>query len=172
MSPATPPPRRFVVQLHRATARHYDLRLELGGVLVSWAVPKGPTLDPGVRRLAVAVEDHALSHLDVEGVLPGGGPRSGPGDVIVWDTGTWQPDEGADPAAELAAGRLHATLSGHKLRGRFVLLRTDRRPGPRGRVQWLLLHTRDEHAVPGWDPEDHPRSVLTGRTNDEVRAGG
>jgi bifunctional non-homologous end joining protein LigD len=153
----------FVVQLHRATARHYDVRFEIDGMLASWAVPKGPTLDPGVRRLAVHVEDHELSHADFEGVIPGG---RGASDVIIWDRGTWEPYKTDDPASEVEAGELHAAVHGEKLRGRFVLVRTD--IDDRGREQWLLLHKKDEHAVVGWDPEDHPRSVVSGLTNDEL----
>ncbi len=162
--------RRFVVQRHRARALHYDLRFEIDGVLVSWAVPKGPTLDPDVRRLAVHVEDHPLEYADFEGVIPGG--EYGGGDVIVWDHGTWTPYKTDDPATELAAGELHAELHGEKLRGKFVLLRTDRKPDERddGKEHWLLLHKHDDHAVEGWDPEDHPRSVVSGRTNEEVQA--
>jgi bifunctional non-homologous end joining protein LigD len=159
--------RRFVVQRHRARRLHYDLRFEIDGVLVSWAVPRGPTLDPGARRMAVHVEDHPLEYMDFEGVIPAG--EYGGGDVIVWDQGTWEPYKNADPKAELAAGELHAELHGSKLRGRVVLIRRgdgDRR----GKEQWLLLHKRDDHAVPGWDPEEHARSVLSGRTNDEVLA--
>ncbi len=161
------PARRFVVQRHRARRLHYDLRLELGGVLVSWAVPKGPTLDPAVRRAAFRVDDHALGYYDFEGVLPAG--KYGAGDVIVWDLGTWQPDpaRGA-PERALDDGELHFDVAGEKLRGRLVLIRTRTAPG--GKQEWLLLHKRDEHAVPGWDAEDHPRSALTGRTNDEVAA--
>src|SRR5947209_14771603 len=115
--------RRFVVHRHRARRLHYDLRLEVGGVLASWAVPKGPTLDPKARRLAVHVEDHPLDYFDFEGVIPEGG--YGAGDVIVWDWGTWEPAEGDDDAEQaIAAGELHFGLSGEKLRGRFVLVRT------------------------------------------------
>ncbi len=135
-------------------------------MLVSWAVPKGPTLDPKVRRAAFRVEDHALDHIDFEGVIQAGG--YGGGDVIVWDTGTWRPHGTADPAAALAAGELHLDLSGQKLRGRFVMLRT--RTDSSGKQEWLLIHKRDAWSVDGWDPEDHPASVLSGRTNDEVRA--
>jgi bifunctional non-homologous end joining protein LigD len=159
-------PRRFVVQRHRARRRHYDLRFEIDGVLVSWAVPNGPTLDPTVRRLAVHVEDHPIEYLDFEGVIPRG--EYGGGDVIVWDTGTWQPHGTDDPAAAVAAGELHADVYGSKLRGRLVLVR--RGGGDEDSDQWLLLHKDDEHAVRGWDPEDYPQSVLSGRTNDEVRA--
>jgi bifunctional non-homologous end joining protein LigD len=159
-------PRRFVVQRHRARRRHYDLRFEIGGVLVSWAVPNGPTLDPTVRRLAVHVEDHPIEYLDFEGVIPRG--EYGGGDVIVWDTGTWQPHGTDDPAAAVAAGELHADVYGSKLRGRLVLVRRGR--GDEDSDQWLLLHKDDEYAVRGWDPEDYPKSVLSGRTNEEVRA--
>ena len=159
--------RRFVVQRHRATRDHYDLRFELDGVLVSWAVPKGPTLDPKVRRSAFKVEDHPLEYFDFEGVIPRGG--YGAGDVIVWDVGTWAPYGTDDPGAAIAAGELHAEVSGTKLAGRLVLVRRAH-DGTGDDNQWLLVHKNDEHAVPGWDPEDHPRSALTGRTNDEVAA--
>jgi bifunctional non-homologous end joining protein LigD len=160
---------RFVVQRHRASRLHYDFRLEIGGVLASWAVPKGPTLDPAVRRAAFRVEDHPIEYIDFEGVIPSG--SYGGGDVIVWDEGTWQADPAggpADPARALLEGELHLDLRGQKLRGRFVLVRTRR--DRTGREQWLLLHKHDEHAVEGWDPEEHPRSVRSGRTNDEVKA--
>ena len=159
--------RRFVVQRHRARRLHYDLRFEIDGVLVSWAVPKGPTLDAGVKRAAVHVEDHPIEYLNFEGVIPHG--EYGGGDVIVWDRGTWEPHGTDDPAAAVAAGELHADVHGHKLAGRLVLVRrgdSDRS----GNEQWLLLHKHDQYAVDGWEPEDHPRSVLSGRTNDEVKA--
>jgi bifunctional non-homologous end joining protein LigD len=159
-------PRRFVVQRHRARALHYDLRFEIDGVLASWAVPKGPSLDASARRLAVHVEDHPLEYADFEGVIPGG--EYGGGDVIVWDHGTWEPYGTDDPAAAVADGELHAEVHGEKLRGRFVLVRTDARDGEK--EQWLLLHKNDDAAVKGWDPEDYPRSVLSGRTNEEVKA--
>jgi bifunctional non-homologous end joining protein LigD len=161
--------RRFVVQRHRARRLHYDFRLEIDGVLVSWAVPKGPTLDPGVRRAAFHVEDHPLDYIDFEGVIPAG--QYGGGDVIVWDRGTWEADEAGDPpdpGRALHDGELHLDLRGHKLGGRFILVRT--RPGSDGREQWLLLHKHDDYAVEGWDPEEHPGSVLSGRTNEEVKA--
>ena len=161
-------------------------------MLVSWAVPKGPTLDPKARRIAIPTEDHPLEYYDFEGVIPAG--EYGGGDVIVWDNGTWEPADGRDPARSLADGELHFDVHGHKLRGRFVLVRTDGRgrtspsrggrgarhaavdasergtgASERGREQWLLLHKRDEFAADGWDPEEHPLSVLSGRTNDEVK---
>jgi bifunctional non-homologous end joining protein LigD len=157
---------RFVVQRHRARRVHYDLRFEIDGVLVSWAVPKGPTLDPNVRRTAIHVEDHPIEYLDFEGIIPAG--EYGGGDVIVWDQGTWEPHATDDPAAAVAAGDFHADVSGQKLRGRLILVR--RGHGDSDKDQWLLLHKHDDFAVDGWDPEEHPRSVLSGRTNDEVKA--
>jgi bifunctional non-homologous end joining protein LigD len=159
-------PLRFVVQRHRARRRHYDLRFEMNGVLASWAVPNGPTLDPAVKRLAVHVEDHPIEYIDFEGVIPAG--EYGGGDVIVWDTGTWEPHETDDPVAAVAAGELHADINGDKLKGRLILIQRGR--GREDSNQWLLLHKNDEFAAPGWDPEDYPRSVLSGRTNDEVKA--
>ncbi len=160
-----PPPAdgwRFVVQRHRARRLHYDVRLEAAGVLLSWAVPKGPTLDPDVKRLAAHVEDHPLDYFDFEGVIPAG--EYGGGAVIVWDWGRWALAEGDDPLAAVAAGDLHFALLGEKLRGRFALVRRGR-----GRDEWLMIKKHDEDAVSGWDPEDHPWSVKSGRTNDEVR---
>ena len=151
-SPAVAPGGIFVVQRHRARALHYDLRLEVDGVLASWAVPKGPTLDPRTRSLAVQVEDHPMEYADFEGVIPAG--EYGGGDVIVWDRGTWSPARTEDPAAAIAAGELHFDLVGEKLAGRFVLVRTG--ADGRGRNQWLLLHKADEAAVPGWRPRTIP----------------
>ncbi len=156
---------RFVVQRHRASRLHYDFRLEAAGVLLSWAVPKGPTLDADVRRMAVHVEDHPLDYFDFEGRIPAG--EYGGGDVIVWDWGTWSISDDADPIAAVAAGDLHFDIHGEKLHGHFALVRR----GPTGsKEQWLLIHKHDDAAVPGWDADDHPRSVKTGRTNDEVAA--
>jgi len=151
--------RRFVVQRHRARRLHYDLRLEHDGVLLSWAVPKGPTLDPDVRRLAAQVEDHPLEYAGFEGVIPG--REYGAGDVVVWDRGTWVPAV-RDVDRALAKGDLHFDLHGEKLNGRFALVRS------KDSKDWLLIHKHDDDAVPGWDPEDHPHSVLSGRTNEEV----
>jgi bifunctional non-homologous end joining protein LigD len=126
-------------------------------------------LDPKARRAAFHVEDHPLDYFDFEGVIPAG--EYGGGDVIVWDEGTWEADEAgnpSDPGRAVSDGELHLDVRGHKLTGRFVLVRT--RTDRSGKEQWLLLHKHDQHAVDGWDPEDHPRSVLSGRTNDEVKA--
>jgi bifunctional non-homologous end joining protein LigD len=160
---------RFVVQRHRARRLHYDFRLEIDGVLVSWAVPKGPTLDPDVRRAAFHVEDHPIEYIDFEGVIPAG--EYGGGDVIVWDAGTWDhhtTGKMKDPRRAVAQGEIHVDLRGEKLQGRFVLVRTSTEDS--GKEDWLLLHKHDEYAEKAWDAEDHPRSVLSGRTNDEVQA--
>jgi bifunctional non-homologous end joining protein LigD len=175
---------RFVVQRHRATRLHYDFRLEIDGVLVSWAVPKGPTLDSAQRRMAVHVEDHPIEYLDFEGVIPKG--EYGGGDVIVWDWGTWHAEpETPDGRQAVEDGELKFSLDGQKLRGRFTIVRTSGRGSGRGArerressrmpfeesggEQWLLIHKRDDASVDGWDAEDHPKSVKTGRTNDEVK---
>ena len=140
----------FVVQEHQATAHHYDLRLEVDGVMRSWAVPKGPSLDPAAKRLAVQVEDHGMGHNDYEG-----------GNVIVWDRGTYE--QGGRVAWPEALERGHAVfvLHGEKLRGGFALQRT--RPG--AKPQWLLIKRRDDDARPGSDiVAERPESVISGRT--------
>jgi bifunctional non-homologous end joining protein LigD len=160
---------QFVVQRHRARRLHYDFRLEIEGVLVSWAVPKGPTLDPDVRRAAFQTEDHPIEYLHFEGIIPAG--EYGGGDVIVWDAGIWELHlKGSRDSArrQLAKRELHFDLYGYRLRGRFVLVRTS--PAGSDRPEWLMLHKHDEFAEKGWDAEDHPESVLSGRTNDEVKA--
>jgi bifunctional non-homologous end joining protein LigD len=167
--PGRPPTgdRRFVVQRHRATRLHYDFRFEIDGVLMSWAVPKGPSLNPKDRRMAVHVEDHPLEYFDFEGVIP---KRSyGAGDVIVWDWGTFEPEETDDPGAAVRKGELKFTLHGQKLRGRFTLVRI--RSDDPAKDDWLLIHKNDDAADPAWEVDDHPRSVKSGRTNDEVAAG-
>ena len=143
----------FVVQEHQATAHHYDFRLEVGGVMRSWAVPKGPSLDPAAKRLAVQVEDHGLAHNDFEGGL-------GDGAVIVWDRGTYE--QGGRVAWPEALDRGHAVfvLHGEKLRGGFALQRT--RPG--AKPQWLLIKRRDDEARPGSDVvAERPESVVSGK---------
>jgi DNA ligase D-like protein (predicted 3'-phosphoesterase) len=148
----------FVVQEHAATAHHFDFRLEVDGVMRSWAVPKGPSLDPAAKRLAVEVDDHDLSHNDFEG-------RLGDGGVIVWDRGVYE-QGGRVPWPE-ALDRGHAVfvLHGEKLRGGFALQRTGRGP----KSQWLLIKRRDADARPGWDVvAERPESVVTGRTLDEL----
>jgi bifunctional non-homologous end joining protein LigD len=169
VGPTAPPlgNRRFVVQRHRATRLHYDFRLEIDGVLMSWAVPKGPSLNPKDRRMAVHVEDHPLSYFDFEGVIPRG--QYGGGDVIVWDWGTFEPEETDDPGKAVSKGELKLSLKGQKLRGRFTLVKTRSRDPSED--SWLLIHKSDEHADPDWNVDDHPRSVKSGRTNDEVLTG-
>jgi bifunctional non-homologous end joining protein LigD len=167
---AGPPPggaRRFVVQRHRATRLHYDFRLEIDGVLVSWAVPRGPSLNPRDRRMAIRTEDHPLDYFDFEGVIPKG--EYGGGDVIIWDWGTYEPEETNDPAGAVRSGELKFRLRGEKLRGRFTLIRT--RSDDPAKEDWLLIHKSDADADPEWDVDNHPRSVKSGRTNEEVAAG-
>ena len=158
---------RFVIQLHDATARHYDLRLEVDGVYRSWAVPKGPSTDPRDKRLAVEVEDHSIGWGAFEGVTPG---RRGSGAVIVWDRGTYRPLDGDRSMAEaLDAGHASLWLEGEKLRGGWVLHRAP----VRGREKWLLVKRRDETAERGSDITATRReSVVSGRTIDEVAAAG
>src|SRR2546423_1137314 len=146
---------RFVVQRHRARRLHYDFRLEVDGVLASWAIPKGPSLDPAVKRLGVHVEDHPIEYFDFEGVIPKG--EYGGGDVIVWDWGTYEPVHTDDPARAIADGELHVELHGEKLRGRLVLIR--RGKDRSGKEQWLVFHKRDEHAGKGVGLEEDPQAV-------------
>ncbi len=161
-------PRLFVVQQHAARRIHHDFRLEWNGVLLSWAVPRGPSLDPSVKRLAVQVEDHPLDYADFEGVIPEG--NYGAGAVILWDRGRWTPAE--DVEEGLAKGKLLFDLEGYKLRGRFTLVRTGGRSKPRGR-EWLLIKKPDAWARPEAEgsaalPEE---SILSGLTLREMREG-
>jgi bifunctional non-homologous end joining protein LigD len=150
---------RFVIQKHAARRLHYDLRLELGGVMKSWAVPKGPSLNPVDKRLAIEVEDHPLSYRDFEGTIPKG--NYGAGEVIVWDTGTYE-TEGSDSASEqYRRGEWKFRLFGKKLRGGFVLVRLRRSADKK---EWLLIKHRDDEARTDWDVEEHPESALSSRT--------
>jgi bifunctional non-homologous end joining protein LigD len=161
-APIAQPGRSFVIQQHAARRLHYDFRLELDGVLLSWSVPKGPSLSPSERRLAVRTEDHPLDYVDFEGVIPVG--QYGGGTVVVWDRGTWQPD--GDPRAGLAKGRLTFDLHGKKLRGRWHLIRT--KSGGKSE-NWLLFKGRDRAANDELDiVSAEPASVVSGRTVDEV----
>ncbi|HEU0035451.1 MAG TPA: non-homologous end-joining DNA ligase [Kofleriaceae bacterium] len=154
----------FVIQKHAARRLHYDFRLELDGVLLSWSVPKGPSLSPKERRLAVRTEDHPLDYADFEGIIPAG--QYGGGTVVVWDRGTWQPEGDAQEA--MKKGRLTFTLDGEKLHGRWHLIRTK---GGDKNENWLLFKSRDEAADEELDiTTDRPESVLSGRTVEQIAA--
>jgi bifunctional non-homologous end joining protein LigD len=180
-----PPPKvekktghRFVVQRHAATRLHYDFRLEMDGVLKSWAVPKGPSLDASDKRLAMQVEDHPVSYFDFEGTIPEG--NYGAGTVMVWDVGTWEPlspmpvdgkyvpatDKEAD--AMLDKGDLKFRLNGKRLKGDFALVHIKgRRPGSKGN-EWLLIKKHDDAEVNRYDIDKYDTSVLTKRTMEEI----
>jgi bifunctional non-homologous end joining protein LigD len=162
----------YVIQRHEATRLHFDLRLELDGVMKSWAVPKGPSLDPAVKRLAIEVEDHPIEYNSFEGTIPEG--EYGGGTVMLWDRGTYgYAGDAEDPVAALRAGYRKGDfkfeLRGKRLRGSWVLVRT-RRQGRKN--QWLLIKHRDDEADPTLDPvEAYQTSVKTGRTMAEIAAG-
>ncbi len=159
---------RFVIQKHAASRLHYDLRLEMDGVFKSWAVTKGPSLDPRDRRLAVEVEDHPLDYGDFEGTIPQG--EYGGGTVMLWDRGLWAPDDGADPERGLRKGDLKFTLAGEKLQGSWVLvrMRPDRARDRANRDNWLLIKHRDGYEREGGDPvTEQDRSVASGRSMKE-----
>jgi bifunctional non-homologous end joining protein LigD len=151
----------FVVQKHRARTLHYDFRLEVDGVLKSWAVAKGPSLDPSVKRLAVATEDHPVDYADFEGVIPVG--KYGAGTVMVWDRGTYRTEPGMDVAAALRKGHLDFTLRGRKLKGGWALIRLRDR-------NWLLIKQRDRYASTEDITLTAPTSVLSGRTLAQIAA--
>jgi bifunctional non-homologous end joining protein LigD len=164
----------YVIQKHAASHLHFDLRLQLDGVMKSWAVPKGPSLDPAVKRLAMQVEDHPIEYNAFEGTIPKG--EYGGGTVMIWDRGTYE--YGGDDALEGEAGLREGyrrgdfkfVLHGKRLKGSWVLVRT-RRGDPR-RAQWLLIKHRDEYAEPGTEVvEEYQTSAATGRTMDDIAAG-
>jgi bifunctional non-homologous end joining protein LigD len=178
-APATTPTAgraRFVVQKHAARRLHYDFRLEMGGVLTSWAIPRGPSLDPKEKRMAVMVENHPLEYADFEGIIPEG--NYGAGAVIVWDRGAWQEIE--EPGASLESGKLLFDLHGHKLRGRWTLVRTKRSSSGGGwndsnekakGQEWLLIKKPDGFADPAGTRPPGEHSVLSGQTIEELRSG-
>ncbi len=159
---------RFVIQKHRATRLHYDFRLEAGGVLASWAVPKGPSLDTHDRRLAMHVEDHPYDYRTFEGIIPDG--NYGAGEVIVWDEGTYTLAEGDDPVAEIAAGKIKFILNGKKLHGMFSLVKI-RHARDQSGEPWLLIKDRDEYVDPKWSIDAHPESAKTGKTLADIAQG-
>jgi bifunctional non-homologous end joining protein LigD len=159
----------FVVQKHAASHLHYDFRLAIDGVLVSWAVPKGPSMNPAEKRLAIRTEDHPLEYAEFEGVIPQGLYRVGT--VMVWDTGSYEPLDGNPPSKQLARGKIDVVLHGTKLRGGFTLFQTGMRPTDASQKErWLLVKHRDEYADPSWDIESPrlDRSALTGRSLKEI----
>jgi bifunctional non-homologous end joining protein LigD len=159
----------YAIQKHMATHLHYDLRLEWRGVLLSWAVPKGPSLDPAVKRLAMQTEDHPVEYADFEGVIPAG--QYGAGTVMLWDKGTWQP-ESADVDASLQAGEIKFTLQGKKLQGSWVLVHTRGFGSNPARSTWLLIKHRDQYASTKDVTQEEPRSVASQRLLAEIARDG
>ncbi|HZR66808.1 MAG TPA: DNA polymerase ligase N-terminal domain-containing protein [Terriglobales bacterium] len=180
-----PPPKldkskghRFVVQRHRATRLHYDFRLEMDGVLKSWAVPKGPSLNPGDKRLAMQVEDHPVSYFDFEGIIPEG--NYGAGTVMVWDVGVWEPlspeakngkylrGTDAEADAMLKKGDFKFRLSGKRLNGDYALIHIKaRRPGSKG-TEWLLIKKQDDEVDLSFNIDKYDTSVLSGKTMSQI----
>jgi bifunctional non-homologous end joining protein LigD len=158
----------FVVQKHAASHLHYDFRLAIDGVLASWAVPKGPSMNPADKRLAIRTEDHPLEYAEFEGLIPEG--QYGAGTVMVWDTGPYEPLDGNSPSEQLARGKIDVVLHGTKLRGGFILVRTGMASQ---KERWLLVKQRDEYADPSWDIESPrlDRSVLTGHSMKQIENG-
>jgi bifunctional non-homologous end joining protein LigD len=158
----------FVIQKHAARRTHFDFRLEHDGVLRSWAVTRGPSLDPSQKRLAVMTEDHPLEYGGFEGVIPKGEYGAGP--VMIWDEGIWEPI--GDPDEGLAKGDLKFRLHGKRLKGDFVLVRMKPRKEDRGRQNWLLIKKRDDYARDGDEPtQDFETSVRSGRSMDQIQSG-
>jgi bifunctional non-homologous end joining protein LigD len=162
----------FVVQKHDASRLHYDFRLEINGVLTSWAVPKGPSMNPADKRLAVMTEDHPLEYADFEGIIPKG--QYGAGTVMVWDNGWYELGGDVSADRQLARGKLDVVLHGRKLRGGFTLIRTTNRSSGRSQARnWLLVKHRDQYGDSSWSIEAPAlnQSVLTGRTLNEIAHG-
>jgi len=158
----------FVIQKHAATRLHYDFRLEMEGVLKSWAIPKGPSYDPAVKRLAMMTEDHPYDYAAFEGVIPEG--NYGGGNVIIWDNGTWELTEPDDPVRGVKSGKLAFRMYGKKMFGEWALVKIKGRPGSKGN-EWLLLKHRDEFASTEVDvTELAPRSIVSDLTVEEIGA--
>ena len=158
----------FVIQKHAATRLHYDFRLEMEGVLKSWAIPKGPSYDPTVKRLAMMTEDHPYDYASFEGVIPAG--NYGGGNVIIWDNGTWELTEPDDPVRGIKEGKLAFRMYGKKMFGEWALVKIKGRPGSKGN-EWLLLKHRDEFANADVDvTEVAPRSIISDKTLEEFGA--
>ena len=152
----------FVIQKHSARALHYDFRLEMEGVLRSWAIPKGPTFDPAEKRLAVETEDHPMDYGGFEGVIPAG--NYGAGKVIIWDNGTHDMVDPDTPEKGWKKGKLHFALNGKKLKGEWVLVRGSREP-----KQWIFFKVRDDYAAADVNiTEDHPESIISGKLVEEI----
>jgi bifunctional non-homologous end joining protein LigD len=156
---------RFFIQRHNATRLHYDFRLEIDGALKSWAIPKGPSLDPAAKHLAAMVEDHPLDYGDFEGNIPKG--NYGAGSVMLWDRGTFELIGDEDGLAQIARGDLKFRLHGEKLQGTWAIVHMKNRG--KGN-EWLIIKKKDEASDPSWDIEFHAVSVKTGRTQDEIAA--
>jgi bifunctional non-homologous end joining protein LigD len=164
--------RIFVVQKHDASRLHYDFRLAINGVLVSWAVPKGPSMNPAEKRLAVRTEDHPLEYAEFEGVIPAG--QYGAGTVMVWDLGTYESQDDISLEEQLARGKIDIVIEGEKLRGGFTLIEAGERLAYASKSErWLLIKQRDKYADSSWNIESprFDRSVLTGRTLKEIETG-
>src|SRR5579862_915563 len=153
---------QYCVQRHNASHLHYDLRLEVDGALKSWAVPKGPTLDPNEKRLAMMVEDHPIEYGSFEGNIPKG--NYGGGSVMLWDRGTYEVLEDMPAEKQLERGDFKVRIHGEKIKGDFAIVHIKRGKGN----EWLLIKKKDEFAKPGWDANDHARSVISGRTQEEI----
>ncbi|HEU0044009.1 DNA polymerase ligase N-terminal domain-containing protein, partial [Sphingomonas sp.] len=161
----------FMVQKHDATRLHWDFRLELDGVLKSWAVTRGPSLDPGEKRLAVRTEDHPLSYATFEGTIPKG--EYGGGTVMLWDWGSWTPDPRKDPRKTIEEGHLHFSVDGHRMKGEWIMFRMKPKPGTRSRAEnWTLKKVTDQHVGASMGlTERYLSSIKTGRTMQEIAAG-
>lgn len=162
------PGNSFVVQKHQASHLHYDFRLQIEGTLKSWAIPKGPSLDPAEKRLAIRVEDHPVEYKDFEGVIPAG--EYGAGTVMIWDFGTYESSSGEDLSKGLDKGEIKFRLYGQKLRGGFALIRTKYQSN---RENWLLIKEKDEYARENSDiTREQPNSARSGKSLEQITRAG